>query len=264
MNPGIFLSALFIILFATPLYAGEAAKIMLFGTFHFQDAGLDVVKQKDVDISSVDSQQYLEGLTQRLAGFKPTRVLLEYNPENDEKINERYQAYLAGDFELPVNEIYQLGFRIAKQAGHDRVYSFDNRDVEWRAEAMFEYAKKHDSPEMKTFDQIIKQITEESEQARETLSLAELLRQQNNPVMERRNMDLYMATNAIGAGDGYSGAIASASWWKRNFYMYANIQKMAAPGERIIAIGGSGHMAIIKQLLAIDLRLEGVAVDSYF
>ena len=77
-------------------------------------------------------------------------------------------------------------------------------------------------------------------------------------------MDLYLATNAIGAGDGYSGAVAAASWWKRNFFMYANIQKLAPPGERVIAIGGSGHMAILKQLLAIDTRLEGVAVNPYF
>ena len=46
--------------------------------------------------------------------------------------------------------------------------------------------------------------------------------------------------------------------------MYANIQKLAEPGDRVIAIGGTGHMAILKQLLAIDRRLEGVAVDPYF
>jgi hypothetical protein len=252
------------ILVTPSLLADESARVMLFGTFHFQDAGEDVVKNKDVDIFTPESQEYLLGLTQRLAEFKPTRVLLEYNPDNDEKINEQYREYLAGNFELPANEIFQLGFRIAKQSGHERVYSFDNRDVEWRAEAMFEYAKQHDSPEMKTFDEIIQQITAESEQARSTLPLAGLLKQQNDPAQERRNMDLYLATNAIGAGDGYSGAIASASWWERNFYMYANIQKLAAPGERIIAIGGTGHMAILKQLLAIDRRLEGVAVDPYF
>jgi len=81
---------------------------------------------------------------------------------------------------------------------------------------------------------------------------------------DRLNMDLYLATNAIGAGDGYSGADASASWWQRNFRMYANIQKAAQPGERIIAIGGSGHMAILKQLLAIDQRLAEEKVDGYF
>jgi hypothetical protein len=223
-----------------------------------------VVKSKDIDIFATDSQEYLQGLTQRLAGFKPTKILLEYGPENDELINQRYRDYLAGNYELAANEIYQLGFRIAKEAGHERVYSFDNRDVEWEAEAMFEYAKQHDSPGMKTFNQMTQAVTAESEQARATLPLRELLRRQNDPDMERRNMDLYLATNAIGVGDGYSGAIASASWWERNFYMYANIQQLAGPGERIIAIGGAGHMAILKQLLEIDRRLEAVTVDPYF
>ena len=249
---------------ASHLHGSEDTQVMLFGVFHFKDPGKDVVKTKDIDIFAPEAQEYLHGLTKRLADFKPTRVLLEFNPKNDEMVNEQYQRYLAGNFELPANEIYQLGFRIANQAGHQRVYSFDNRDVEWEAEAMFEYAKQHDSNEMKIFDQVIKDVTEESEQARETMSLADLLRRQNNPEMDRRNMGLYLATNSIGAGDGYSGAISSASWWRRNFYMYANIQKMAQPGERIIAIGGSGHMAILKQLLEIDHRLEGVPVNPYF
>ena len=259
-----FLTALILSLISVPLPAAQPAQVMLFGTFHFKDAGLDTVKVKDIDIFTGENQAYLEALTQRLQGFKPTRVLLEYNPDNDEAINERYREYLAGNYELGANEIYQLGFRIAKLAGHERVYSFDNREVGWEAEAMFEYAKKHDSPEMTTFNQIIETFTAESEQARATMSLKQLLQRQNDPENERMNMDLYLATNAIGAGDGYSGAISSASWWERNFYMYANIQKLAEPGERIIAIGGTGHMAILKQLLAIDRRLEGVPVDPYF
>jgi hypothetical protein len=258
------LSAFALLLISLPLFAAQPAQVMLFGTFHFKDAGLDTVKVKDIDIFTEANQAYLEGLTQRLQGFKPTRVLLEYNPENDGLINGRYREYLAGNYELPANEIYQLGFRIAKLAGHERVYSFDNRDVEWRAEAMFEYAKKHGSPEMKTFNEIIESYTAEDEQARATMSLKQLLQRQNDPENERLNMDLYLATNSIGAGDGYAGAVASASWWERNFYMYANIQKLAAPGERVIAIGGTGHMAILKQLLAIDRRLEAVPVDPYF
>ncbi len=258
------LFALALSLIALPLLAAQPAQVMLFGVFHFKDAGLDAVKSKDIDIFTEENQAYLEALTQRLQGFKPSRVLLEYNPENDERINTQYREYLAGDFELPANEIFQLGFRIAKLAGHERVYSFDNRDVEWQAEAMFEYAKQHDPAAMKAVEENIRKSTEEEAQARATMSLKQLLQRQNNPENDRANMGLYLATNAIGAGDGYSGAAASASWWERNFYMYANIQKLAAPGERVIAIGGSGHMAILKQLLAIDKRLEGAPVDSYF
>ena len=129
---------------------------------------------------------------------------------------------------------------------------------------MYEYAEQHDSPEMKAHNEFIKSYTAESEQARATMSLKQLLQHQNDPDADRANMDLYLATNSIGAGDGYSGAIAAASWWKRNFFMYANIQKLAPPGERVIGIGGSGHMAILMQLLAIDSRLESIPADSYF
>ena len=256
--------SLILSLIPLPLLAAQPAQVMLFGTFHFKDAGLDTVKVKDIDVFTAANQAYLEALTQRLQGFKPTRVLLEYNPENDELINERYREYLAGNYELGANEIYQLGFRIAKLAGHERVYSFDNREVGWQAEPMFEYAKENDSPEMKNFNKIIETYTAEDEQARASMSLKELLLRQNDPANERLNMDLYLATNSIGAGDGYAGAAATASWWERNFYMYANIQQLAEPGERVIAIGGTGHIAILKQLLAIDKRLEGVPVDPYF
>lgn len=257
------LIALVLSLISLPLLAAQPAQVMLFGVFHFQDAGLDVVKPEDIDIFAEENQAYLEGLAERLQGYKPTRVLLEYHPENDELINERYREYLAGNYKLPANEIYQLGFRIAKQAGLERVYSFDNRDVEWQAEEMFEYARKHDSPQMNTFNEIIQAYTAEDEQARKTLSLKELLGRQNDPDADRLNMSLYLATNSIGAGDGFAGANSTASWWKRNFYMYANIQTLAEPGQRIIAIGGSGHMAILKQMLAIDQQLEGVPVNPF-
>ena len=169
------LIALAFSLISLPLLAAQPGQVMLFGTFHFQDAGLDTVKVKDIDIFTAENQAYLEALTQRLQGFKPTRVLLEYSPENDALINERYREYLAGNYELGANEIYQLGFRIAKLAGHERVYSFDYRGVEWEAEAMFEYAKQHESPEMGTFNEIIETFTVEDEQARTTMTLKELL-----------------------------------------------------------------------------------------
>jgi len=257
--------AVWLLAFLLPvaLHAAEPAQVMLFGVFHFQDAGLDVVKSKDFDVMTPESQAYLQDLAQRLAQFKPTRVALEYDVVDDEKINQRYQEYLAGNYQLPANEIYQLGFRIAKQAGNARVYGFDNHDVEWEADVMFEYAKQHDSPQMNHFNEIIQTFTEEDEQARSTLPLSELLRRTNDDELDRMNMDLYLATNSIGAGDGYSGAVASASWWARNFRMYANIQQLAGPGERVIAIGGAGHTAILKQLLKIDGRLEGVAIDPY-
>ena len=258
------LITLFTLFFCIITQASEPAQVMLIGTFHFKDPGKDIAKVKDINIFTEDSQQYLQEFARRLAEFKPTKVLLEYNPKNEEMLNQRYKDYLSGDYELGANEIYQLGFRIARQSRLEGVQSFDHRELEWLAEPMFEYAKQHNSPEMTTFSEIIDSHTREEEKARANLVLRELLMRANDPEKERMNMDLYLATNPIGVGDGYSGADATASWWHRNFRMYANIQKAAQPGERVIVIGGSGHMAILKGLLAIDQRLLGVDVEGYF
>jgi hypothetical protein len=256
--------ALLALLLSVTGQVNEPAQILLIGTFHFENPGKDVVKVSDFDVLAEESQEYLEAFTQRLAKFRPTRVLLEYNPENEELINQRFRDYLAGNYELGPNEIYQLGFRIAKAAGLESVQSFDHRELNWQSEAMFEYANQHDSPEMEVFDKTLARFTMIQDNARASMDLRGLLMLSNDPEQDRMNMDLYLATNAIGAHDGYSGADATASWWQRNFRMYANIQQAANPGERIIVIGGSGHTAILRQLLEIDQRLEGVGVAGYF
>lgn len=96
-----------------------------------------------------------------------------------------------------------------------------------------------------------------------TLPLSELLRLANSPERDRENKDLYIATNAADAGGGFVGADASASWWHRNFRMYANVQKAAAPGRRVLVIGGAGHTAILQDLLAIDRQRKAEPVAPY-
>ncbi len=77
------------------------------------------------------SQQFLEQLAQRLAGFKPTEVLLEYSPENNDKINARCRDYLAGRYTLGSNEMYQIGFRVARLAGLKEAPGFDEQNTSW-------------------------------------------------------------------------------------------------------------------------------------
>ena len=259
-----YLTTIFVLLSSWQLMADETAKVILIGTFHYSNPGRDSVKVDDFDVMSEESQAWLQVFTERLAKFKPTQVLLEYNPENEELMNQRYTDYLAGNFALEDNEIYQLGFRIANLSGLKSVKSFDHRELNWNAEPMFEYTRQHDSPEMKAFNEIIARVTNEQNQAQKTMNLGQLMQRCNDPEQDRINMDLYLATNAIGAGDGWSGADASASWWQRNFRMYANIQKAALPGERVIVIGGQGHTAILKTFLEIDTRLQAVEVADYF
>ena len=240
-----------------------AAEVMLIGLFHFANPGLDSVKSEVIDVMTPENQRYLEALTDRIAAFEPTAVLLEYDRANDERMNERYRAYRAGDYELGVNEIYQLGFRIAHKAGLDRVESFDEREVHWDAGPMME--KLEELPARKlALDDTIAEMSADMGRLHATLSLAELLTHFNQPEVDAENKGIYIATNDIGVGDGFEGARASASWWHRNFRMYAQLQRFAGPGARVVAIAGQGHTAILRDFLRDDPDRVPVALDALF
>lgn len=240
------------------------ARVMLIGLFHFDNPGLDAVKYTPIDVMKPEKQKYLQDLAQRIADFKPTRVLLEYPATNDALMNQRYHDYLAGKYELKVNEIYQLGFRIAKLAGLKQVNGFDERDVPGD-NGLWEYLPKSEPETMKKLEGLIAELSARFEREHRTLSLAEILRKSNTPEEDRANKDFYIMLNSVGADKrNFVGADAAAQWWQRNFRMYANVQLHAAPGERVVVIAGSGHTAILRDLLRIDARRVEESAQKYF
>lgn len=226
------------------------AKVMFLGLFHFDNPGLDAVKYKPRDVMQPAEQAYLVSLSERLARFAPTKVLLEYPAKNDAVFNQRYADYLAGNFELRKNEIYQIGFRVAKLAGHTRVHGFDVQvpgDV-----ALWGYLSKAPDAERKMMALIATESQRLNEMHR-TLSLKDILTQSNSTPEELRNKGFYMLLNDVAAEEGlFHGADASANWWHRNLRMYALVQTQAQPGERVLVIAGSGHTAILRDLLRAD------------
>ena len=243
--------------------ADAPAKVLMLGTFHFSNPGLDAVKHEVIDVMDQPSQAYLETLAQRLAAFKPTVVLLEYNPENESKMNARYQAYLAGDYALERNEIYQVGFRVAKLAGLNSVTSFDERNTPNDGD-LWNYMPKHAPAAMKEFEQMIAQLSAEGQKDHTTMSLQQLLQKYNSVEFDRYNKDLYLKFNVVGAdAKSFNGADSNASWWRRNFRMYANIQLHSKPGARILVVGGQGHTAILRDFVAIDSGVEEEPIAPY-
>ena len=239
------------------------AKVLMLGSFHFDNPGFDAVKHEVIDVMKAPSQGYLDALANRLAAFKPTVVLLEYNPDNEAKMNERYRDYLAGRYTLERNEIYQVGFRVAKRAGLKSVTSFDERNTPNDGD-LWTYMPQHEPERMKQFEQLIADMSAEGQRDHTTLTLQGLLQKLNTPEEDRRNKDLYLLFNPVGAkAKSFNGADSTASWWRRNFRMYANIQLHATPGARILVIGGQGHTAILRDFVSIDSTVDEEPVAPY-
>ena len=243
--------------------ADEASQVLLLGSFHFDNPGLDVVKTEQINVMDAAGQAYLKKLSEQISAFKPTVVMLEFDPAVHQEMNQEYQQYLAGDFALPANEMYQIGFRVAGLAGLKQVHSFDERDVQWQGQQLMAYMAEKDTDSMQAIQSKIADITARMNADHKRLDLQQLLVQSNQQAMDYENMDFYLLTNQVGVGAGFSGADSTASWWHRNFRMYARIQQQAKAGARIFVIGGQGHTAILRNLLNIDQRIQEEPILPY-
>jgi hypothetical protein len=239
------------------------ARVMLLGLFHFDNPGLDAVKYTPRDVMQPAEQAYLVELAGRIARFAPTKVVLEYPAERDATINQRYADFRAGRFELPRNEIYQLGFRVAGLAGHPRVYGFDVDAPPFEA-PLWSYLLKDSAAEKRLMD-LIAAESARLQDIHRTQPLGEILALSNSPQEDRRNKGFYMLLNDVAAGNGlFHGADVSANWWHRNLRMYALLQTHAQPGERVLVIAGSGHTAVLRDFLQADADRMEDDVRPYF
>jgi len=241
----------------------KPAEILLFGVFHFENPGRDVVRVDQVDVTTPDNQAYLARLTRRLCEFKPTAILLEFDRAREPEMQEQLDSYHADQFTLSANENHQIGFRVAKECGVEKVFGFDETGIGWDAEPLFKYLEESDPELLQSFNSAIERIQAEEAAAHNELGLRELLIRANDPERDRINKDLYLLTNVAGARSGFEGADATASWWHRNFRMYANIQSYAKAGERVLVVAGQGHTAIFRDLVAIDGRTLSRDIGPY-
>lgn len=240
----------------------DNSKVVMLGTFHFGTPGLDVVKNDVFDVTKNSSQLYLDTLAKRLSSLRPTAILVECDALETEAINSRLQKYINDRIDLGINEIEQIGFRIAKLANLDHVVCFDERTISWDSQSLFEELKSYPKIKKK-FRQAIEEYTEDEKRRHSQLSLKEIFIEYNHPDLERQNRSLYLITNVLGAGSSFAGADASATWWHRNLRMFANIQTQAQKNSRLIVIVGQGHSSLIRGWIKDDPDLEYIDILQF-
>ncbi|XXM70815.1 DUF5694 domain-containing protein [Lysinibacillus sphaericus] len=85
-------------------------EIVLVGTYHFEQ-NVELVGKKEKEVIE---------LVDHLAHYKPTKVAVEWGKSADKELNLKYRKS-NGDFSI--DEIQQIGFRLAKKLNHKNVYA---------------------------------------------------------------------------------------------------------------------------------------------
>jgi hypothetical protein len=244
------------------------AQVLVLGTFHFADAGRDGYKPRfDIDVRSPERQREVEDLVERLAAFRPTKVAVERRPERQAELDSLYRAYLAGAYELGANEIYQVGFRLARRLGHTQVWAVDApRPASNMTAAEYEAEVARRPPVDTTWDVRYTALYQHEDSLKVTMPLREYLLHMNTPERLMQGHGHYLVgsfTSSEGPGD-YFGVDRAAGWWARNLRIFRNLQRItASPDERVLVVIGAGHAPLVRHAIEASPEHELVEPELY-
>jgi hypothetical protein len=81
-----------------------SAKIMILGTYHMANPGLDGKNLDADDVLLPRRQREIAELLEKLARFNPTKIAVESPYSERVELNNRYGKFLAGEYKLTRNE----------------------------------------------------------------------------------------------------------------------------------------------------------------
>ncbi|MFO7938166.1 MAG: DUF5694 domain-containing protein [Bacteroidales bacterium] len=236
----------------------KQTEVLTLGTFHFSFGNHDVKKiekEDQIDVLDPKYQEELALLAEKINAFKPTKIVVEAQPRWQVHYDSLYQAYLAGNHDLSRNEVQQVGFRLAKLAGLDKVHCVDC----WGGNMtnVQAFLEENDSAAMQDFkdyfyhhpDTLLKSYRYEKEVFKTEGIIAELKRL-NQEERIKRDLGNYL----VGVfkyelpDDEQFGVDFTTGWWfNRNLRIFRNIQRLeTTPDDRIFVIFGAGHMNLLN------------------
>lgn len=234
----------------------ESSPILVLGTYHMANPGLDSYNVDADDVRSPRRQAEIAELLDRLQLFAPTLVAVEAKYGED-TWPERYVRYIEGDHELGRNEIEQVAFRLAARLGLATVHPVDwpmwmngwrNDEIDWEAVRARNAARAAAADD----DAGPMELTESQRRLLES-TVSEYLAWLNGEDRIRRGHETYMRMLLPSDGLGiYARTDEVANWYERNLRIFTNLNRVTEHGrDRVLLLVGAGHLQILRDF-AVD------------
>jgi hypothetical protein len=159
--------------------------------------------------------------------------------------------------------VVQLGFRLAKTAQAEGVYSLD-------ADGDFPYDRVKNFAETRGFQSLLDEVNaatqrDVDDEARilATGSIGANLRFLNDPNHIKDSNAFYRTLLRVGLGFDQPGADLATAWYHRNFLICANLLQLAKPGDRMVVFFGYGHAFLLRQCVTETPGLKLVEANDY-
>lgn len=243
-------------------------RVMLLGTYHFDNPGLDLVNSTADDVLTATRQRELAHLANQLGRFKPTAIAIEAIRPASGFLDTGFTHFTPADLASDRNEVVQIGYRLAYQQGVDRVYAVDEQEGEidfFPFDRIQSFSAKAGKGEY--VEQLIASVEADAEmvmQDQETTSVSELLARYNDPELtQRMHAAFYYGLLPLADTDEHPGAALNYGWYARNAMIFSNIAATTRPGDRVVVIYGAGHNYWLRHFIQTTPGFELVEPLPY-
>jgi hypothetical protein len=221
-------------------------EVMIVGAYHMGNPGLDVNNAKVDSVLTPEKQKQLVAAVNRLAKFKPNKIAVEMVAKQPDMTTGDFEKFTPASLLTDANEITQIGYRLANLLGHKVVYAIDEQS---ETIDYFPYDKLDAFARANGQENLMagglewgKVATADFEKAQKTKTVTQLLLEINKPQRAMDEMRLiYYPFLAIGDQKSQIGAELNAGWYQRNAKIFAKLNLVAKPGDKILVLFGAGH-----------------------
>jgi len=228
-------------------------QIMTLGVFHFAYPNLDAVKTDEKDQISVLDEPYqseIIAIAKALKDFNPTIIAVESTPDNQSLLDSLLGLYQQGLRTLRRNETEQLGFRLVKDLGLEKVWCVDDPGRHYpNIEEIFS-----DRNRLENFERYYQenQSSEYLPPLPDTRisSIIDALYVMNRPEYLRERLSVYLLhpfKYEEKEGDFTGVDFETGRWYNRNLRIFRNIQRIPQNHtDRILLIVGAEHLNLLN------------------
>jgi hypothetical protein len=259
---------------ATKSISTHQVNVLTLGMFHFAFPNLDAVQtaeEDQIDVLLPEYQKEIELIVEKISVFRPTVVVIEQESDYQNFIDSLYNQYLSGKYQLERDEQFQIGFRIAKAMGIEKLYCVDewmgnfteniiNLISDETSEEYLTFYKSHEA-DMKSPEKFRKESLFKTKGI-----LAELI-QSNNEENIKKDLGNYLLDLFKYEKTPYDFTgvdFETGRWFSRNLKIFRNIQRIEThPSDRILVIFGSSHLGILNYLFECSPEYNIVRTNDF-
>jgi hypothetical protein len=245
-----------------PIKFENTVKVLNMGTFHMgYTPDASTTEFDEHDQRNIDK---VHQIAQSIAEFKPTVIIVETLPDNNEVLQSNYKDYQQNpemNFKNP-SEVELLAFEVGRLAGTNRIYGIDFKEgYNYRIGEKINdhYGYETYQKYFSVLDSLQKQYPEEK------MSVLQKLQMSNTPGYKDMllNMNADILTHISTEGNA-EGADEAAKFYHRNLVMYSNLNQIELEeDDRVFILMGTTHTAFFDMWLKRSPKYEVINTNIY-